>query len=201
MIGLGAALTIGAIFVLLVLSAFFSGSETALTAASRARIHQLEQRGSRAARRVSTMIAARERLIGAILLGNNLVNILASVLATSIFLQFFGPPGIIWATLVMTAIVVIFAEVMPKTYAIANPERTALTVSAVLQPFVVAAGPITAAISFLVRKILGAFGIQAGGRPVLSAHEELRGAISLHHLEGKVVKDERDRLRGILDLR
>ncbi|MHA1524215.1 MAG: HlyC/CorC family transporter [Alphaproteobacteria bacterium] len=201
MIEFGTELTIGAIFVLLVLSAFFSGSETALTAASRARIHQLEQRGSPAARRVSAMIAARERLIGAILLGNNLVNILASVLATSLFLKFFGQSGIIWATLVMTAVVVIFAEVLPKTYAITNPERTALKVSVMLRPFVVAAGPITAAIGFLVRKTLSLFGVQAGNRPVLSAHEELRGAISLHHLEGQVVKDDRDRLRGILDLR
>lgn len=189
-----------AIVILLIISAFFSGSETALTAASRARLHHLEQRGSTAAKRVVGLIARRERLIGAILLGNNLVNILASVLATSLFVQIFGAKGVVWATLVMTVLVVIFAEVMPKTYAITNPERTALRASLPLKIIVAVFAPVTMAVELVVRKSLALFGADTKGRAVLSAREELRGAIQLHHMEGKFVKDDRDMLGGILDL-
>ncbi|MEO1114509.1 MAG: CNNM domain-containing protein, partial [Pseudomonadota bacterium] len=126
-------LAIGAVFVLLFLSGFFSGSETALTAASRARVHQLEKTGDWRARVASRLIASRERLIGALLLGNNLVNILASALATSVFLTLFGEAGVAIATLVMTALVLIFAEVLPKTWAISNPERFALMVSPIVR--------------------------------------------------------------------
>ncbi len=193
-------LTAIAIVVLLVISAFFSGSETALTAASRARLHHLEQRGSEAAKRVAALIERRERLIGAILLGNNLVNILASVLATSLFVQIFGAKGVVWATLVMTVLVVIFAEVMPKTYAITNPERAALRASLPLKYIVAVFAPITMAVEIVVQRALALFGADTKGRAVLSAREELRGAIQLHHLEGKFVKDDRDMLGGILDL-
>ncbi|VAW10311.1 Co2 transporter containing CBS domains [hydrothermal vent metagenome] len=193
-------LTAIAIVVLLIISAFFSGSETALTAASRARLYHLEQRGSKAAMRVAALVARRERLIGAILLGNNMVNILASVLATSLFVQIFGAQGVIWATLVMTVLVVIFAEVLPKTYAITNPERAALRASLPLKYIVAVFAPITMAVEVLVRRTLALFGADTKGRAVLSAREELRGAIQLHHLEGKFVKDDRDMLGGILDL-
>jgi len=193
-------LTAIAIVVLLVISAFFSGSETALTAASRARLHHLEQRGSEAAKRVAALIERRERLIGAILLGNNLVNILASVLATSLFVQIFGAKGVVWATLVMTVLVVIFAEVMPKTYAITNPERAALRASLPLKYIVAVFAPITMAVEIVVQRALALFGADTKGRAVLSAREELRGAIQLHHLEGEFVKDDRDMLGGILDL-
>ena len=105
-----------AIVVLIFFSAFFSGSETALTATSRARLLQIGKDGEWRAMMVRALIERRERLIGAILLGNNLVNILASALATSVFISLFGESGVIYATLVMTAMVVVFAEVMPKTY-------------------------------------------------------------------------------------
>ena len=110
-------------------SAFFSGSETALTAASRAKMHALEEDGNRRARMVNHLLAIRERFIGAILLGNNLANIAASALATSLFLHLFGEAGVVYATIVMTVIVVLFAEVLPKTYAILNADRMALAVA------------------------------------------------------------------------
>lgn len=109
-------ITTGIIFVLLGLSGFFSGSETALTAASRARIHHMAKDGNKGAQRVATLIEDPERLIGAILLGNNLVNILASALATSLLMRLVGEQGVVYATLVMTALVLIFAEVLPKSY-------------------------------------------------------------------------------------
>ncbi len=193
------ALTLFFIVLLLAVSAFFSGSETALTALSRARIHQLRRKGSSRASMVEILIASKEKFLGAILLGNNLVNILASALATSVFLHFLGNKGVLFATVVMTALVVIFAEVLPKTYAIGNPDRMALAVAPILRLVVAVFSPITAAVEWLVRLTLKALG--AGkDNAVLSAQDELRGAIALHHKEGSVVKRDRDMLGGILDL-
>lgn len=192
--------TAAAIAVLLLVSAFFSGSETALTAAARARIHHLEQRGNPSARRVARLLGMRERLLGAILLGNNLVNILASVLATHLFVQIFGGEGVVWATIVMTLLVVIFAEVMPKTYAITDPERAALRVSGPISVVVAVFAPVTMAVEVLVQRSLAMFGADTKGRDVLSVREELRGAIHLHHAQGAFVKGDRDMLGGILDL-
>ncbi len=194
-------MSLGAVAVLLCLSGFFSGSETALTAASRARIHQLEKAGDKRAGLVSRLILARERLIGALLLGNNLVNILASALATSVMLTLFGDAGVVYATLIMTALVLIFSEVLPKTWAIFNPDRFALAVAPVVRVVVAVFGPPIAAVELLVRFILRRFGINIGeDQAILSAHDELRGAVDLQHLEGGLVKDERDRLGGLLDL-
>ncbi len=194
-------LAIGAVFVLLFLSGFFSGSETALTAASRARVHQLEKTGDWRARVASRLIASRERLIGALLLGNNLVNILASALATSVFLTLFGEAGVAIATLVMTALVLVFAEVLPKTWAISNPERFALMVSPIVRFVVAVFGPVVAGVEWIVRHILRLLGVNVGADAfLLSAHDELRGAVDLQHIEGGLEKGERDRLGGLLDL-
>ena len=152
------ALTMGAILILLILSGFFSGSETALTATSRARIHQLAQQGNKRAKGVEKLIQDQERLIGAILLGNNLVNILASALATSMFLNLFGDSGVAYATLIMTALVVIFAEVMPKTYAIQNPDRGALAVAPIIRIIVLVFTPFVWLVQKLVSGVFRLFG-------------------------------------------
>ena len=199
---LGLGITLGAILGLLIISAFFSGSETALTAASRARMHALEEDGNRRARIVNRLLLSRERLIGAILLSYNLANIAASALATSVLLHLFGDAGVAYATLVMTVLVVLFAEVLPKTYAIVNADRMALAVAPSMRLTVALLAPITAAMQLLVRQTLRLFGISVSDDiEVLSAHEELRGAIALHHKEGGVVKLDRDMLGGVLDLR
>lgn len=122
-------LTILAIFLLICCSGFFSGSETALTATSRARMHTLEVNGDDRAGVVNMLIERRDRLIGALLIGNNLVNILASSLTTSLFLGLFGDSGVAIATLLMTVLLVIFSEVLPKSWAISAPERFALVVA------------------------------------------------------------------------
>ncbi|NWG46727.1 MAG: HlyC/CorC family transporter [Alphaproteobacteria bacterium] len=194
-------LTLASILALLMLSAFFSGSETALTAASRARMHRLGQEGDARARRVELLIGDRERLIGALLLGNNLVNILASALATSLLLTLVGEGGVALATILMTLLVLIFSELMPKTYAIRNPDRVAMLVGLPVKVTVTLLAPIVASVRFLVRQMLRIAGLQDDGSDdILSAHEEIRGAIDLHHKEGTVVKDARDMLGGILDL-
>ncbi len=196
------ALILAGIFVLLALSAFFSGSETALTAASRARIHRLEEQGDARARLVGRLIAEPERLLGAILLGNNLVNILASALATSLFLGLFGQAGVAYATIAMTALVVVFAEVLPKTYAITAPDRTALAVAPVIRWFVRLFAPVAGAVQYLVRAMLRAAGLEGGAaRDARAAEEEIRGAIALHHRAGAVERTDRDMLGGILDLK
>ena len=122
-------ISIGTILLLLVLSGCFSGSETALTAASRGKLRTQADKGSAGAARALKITEDNERLIGSVLLGNNLVNILATSLATTLFLQFFGESGVALATLMMTLLVLIFAEVLPKTYAITNAERAAALVS------------------------------------------------------------------------
>ncbi|MGF1461852.1 MAG: HlyC/CorC family transporter [Maricaulaceae bacterium] len=189
-----------AIIVLIALSGFFSGSETAFTAASRARLHALEKDGDGRAARVNIILADRERFIGAVLFGNNLVNILASALATSAFLRLFGEAGVAYATLVMTLVVLVFAEVLPKTYAIANPDKTAMGVSWLIRQIVRLFAPITSAVQTVVRTVLALAGVKTQG-PVLSAHDEIRGAVDLHHQEGGVVKSDKDMLAAVLDLR
>ncbi len=193
-------LTIAAIITLLGLSGFFSGSETALTTASRARMHTLEKEGDPRARTVNRLIESSEQFLGAILLGNNLVNILASSLATSLFIQLFGAGGVAYATLAMTALVVIFAEVLPKTYALANADRFALATAPALRVVVAVFSPVTATVQILVRTILKTAGLVAPENNTMSPQRELRGAIDLHHREGRVVKLDRDMLGGVLDL-
>ncbi|MCO6188145.1 HlyC/CorC family transporter [Rhizobium sp. L1K21] len=186
---------------LICLSGFFSGSETALTAVSRARMHSLQNNGEERAGIVNALIERRDRLIGALLIGNNIVNILSSALATSLFLGLFGDSGVAIATLAMTALLVVFAEVLPKSWAIASPDRFALAVSRPIHAFVLVVGPLSSVVNWLVRKILGIFGFTlASDTSMLSAHEEIRGAVDLLHREGSVVKADRDRLGGILDL-
>jgi len=191
----------GAIFLLLMLSAFFSGSETALTATSRARIHKLESDGNTSAGAVNRLIQNRERLIGAILLGNNLVNILASALATSLFLELFGAKGVALATITMTVLVLVFAEVAPKTAAIARPDAFAMFVAPIMRVIVFLFAPITRIVQMIVRGALKLIGLNVEeNSAVLSATEELRGAIDLHHVEGGLAKEARDLFRGALDL-
>ena len=194
-------LTAAAIFLLLFFSAFFSGSETALTASSRAKLRNQADRGMSGAARALDLTDDNERLIGSILLGNNLVNILATSLATALLTRMLGDSGVAIATLVMTLLVLIFAEVLPKTYAITNPETAAARVSGPIKLVVVLLAPIVSAVRVLVNALLRLFGVRADpDRAVLSYREEIAGALALGHSEGTVDKEDRDRLLGALDL-
>ena len=195
-------LTIAAILICLLLSFFFAGSETALTASSRAAMLRLEQDGNKQAGIVNKLLAARERMIGALLLGNNAVNIAASTMAASLFLAWWGDIGVFYATVVMTVLVVVFAEVLPKTAAINAPDRVALIVARPISFVVRMLVPVLVAVEALVRWILRLFGIRLGeDQSILSPHEELRGALDLMHREGEVEKVDRDMVGGVLDLR
>ena len=183
------------------LSAFFAAGETSLTATSRARMTALERQGNQAARLINRLLASRERLIGAMLIGNNVVNIGASALTTTIFVALFGDAGVIYATGTMSVLVIVFAEVLPKTIAVAKPDRTALLLARPVAITVALLGPILTAIEAFIRGLLRLFGVRIEeNQPILSATEELRGAVDLLEEEGAVVKDEADMFGGLLDL-
>jgi len=151
---------------------------------------------------VSDLVGKRERLIGALLLGNNIANIGASALATGIFTAWFGEVGVLYATGVMTVMVVIFAEVLPKTIAINAPDRLALVVARPMQLAILVLGPALTLIEGIVRVLMRGLGIKIGAnQPILSPIERLRGAVDLLHHEGKVEKQDRDMFGGLLDLR
>ncbi len=194
-------LTAGAILVLLVMSAFFSGSETALTAASRGKLRSAADKGSKGAERALKITEDNERLIGSVLLGNNVVNILATSLATAVLTKLFGQNGVAAATLIMTLLVLIFAEVLPKTFAITNPETVASGVARPISVIVFVFSPIVAAVRYLVRGVLFLFGVRTDpDSNILAVREEIAGALSLGHSEGIVQKEDRDRILGALDL-
>jgi Mg2+/Co2+ transporter CorB len=194
--------TFAVVVVCLLISAFFAASETALTGASRASMLRLSKLGNQDAGIVSSLSDMRERMIGALLLGNNMANIGASALATGIFTIWFGEVGVLYATAIMTVLVVIFAEVLPKTIAINAPDRVALLVARPMKFMVFVLGPLLTVVETIVRMLLRLVGINTGhNQPILSPFERLRGAVDLLHHEGKVEKQDRDMLGGLLDLR
>ena len=194
-------ITAGAIALLILMSAFFSGSETALTAASRGKLRAAQDRGSKGADTALKITEDNERLIGSVLLGNNLVNILATSLATTLFTGLFGDSGVAMATLVMTLLVLIFAEVLPKTYAITNPESAAAGVATPISVVVKLFAPMVSLVRMLVRGVLRVFGVRTDpDSQILAVREEIAGALNLGHSEGVVEKEDRDRILGALDL-
>jgi Mg2+/Co2+ transporter CorB len=200
---MGAILALAPVILgLIALSALFSAAETALVGASRARMHQLEREGDRAAARVNRLLSDQETMIGAILLGNTLINILASALATEVITaEIKGPWGVAAATGVMTVLLLVFAEVLPKTLAILRSDDVARFLSGPALLVVKVFGPIIFAVQWVVRKTLGLFGVRLGMEmDVLAAHEEIRGAVEYHHSEGLVESGDRWMLGGVLDL-
>ncbi|HRY02244.1 MAG TPA: HlyC/CorC family transporter [Beijerinckiaceae bacterium] len=188
--------------VCILLSAFFAGSETALTATSRARMHALEKGGDRRAATVNRLLESRNRFIGAMLLGNTLVNIASSAVATSLLVGLVGDKGAIYATLLMTAMLLIFAEVMPKTLAINFPEKMSLTVARPVAVAVAVFGPVLVAVEAIVHGVLSGVGIRIGeARVVPAGHDELKSTVDYLHQEGGVARADRDMFGGLLDLK
>ena len=191
----------GSILFLLILSGFFSGSETALTASSRGQLKSRAEKGDKGAEKALNLTEDSERLIGSILLGNNLVNILATSLATAMFTRVFGESGVALATLVMTLLVLIFAEVLPTTYAISNAETAAARVARPIGIFVTLLAPVVSAVRAIVRGVLAIFGVRIDpDSNIMSVRDEIAGALQLGHSEGVVEKEDRDRILGALDL-
>ena len=193
-------ITLVSIFLLLTISAVLSGSETALTATSRARMHQLKRKGSRRARMVEKLTYRKEHLLGTILLGNNLVNILASALATSALIGIFGDAGVVYATVIMTLLILIFSEILPKTYAIRHADRAALAMAPLIRGLVFIFGPISTVLQAIVRLILRMLGASGSQNLESEAEDEIRGAIDLYAKEEGRGEGEKDMLGGVLDL-
>ncbi len=192
----------GIVVFCILMAAFFNGSETALTAASRARMHALERTGDRRAGAVNRLLRNRDRLIGAVLLGNTLVSIGSSALLTGVLEELVGYSGVIYATGIMTLALLVFAEIMPKTLAINYPDRVALLVAPAIRFFVAAFGPVLTAVEVIVQGFLRLLGIDTTVREaLLSGREELKSTVDLMHLEGGVQRVERDMFGGLLDLR
>jgi Mg2+/Co2+ transporter CorB len=190
------------ILVLLAISAVFSAAETALTRASRGRMHQLEREGDPGARRVNRLLSDQETMIGAVLIGYNVLNILSSALATTVIEKSIpGALGVALATSVMTVLVVVFVEVLPKTLAIVRADDVARALSTPMLLVVRILGPVIDAIQWVVRRTLRLFGIDLDVEAdVFAAHEEIRGAVNYHHSEGAVETRDRHMLGGVLDL-
>ncbi|WP_020174080.1 HlyC/CorC family transporter [Methyloferula stellata] len=183
------------------LAAFFAASETALTAASRARMYALEKSGDPRAALVNRLLRRRNRLIGATLLGNTLVNIGSSAFMTSVLVALIGDNGVVYATLIMTFLLLVFAEIMPKTLAINYPDRISLIVVRVMSVFVAIFGPVLLAIEAVVRSLFKLMGIDVTRqKSMLSGHEQLKSTVEFLHREGGVERGERDMFGGLLDL-
>ncbi len=194
-------LTALAVTALLLISAFFSGSETALTAASRGVLKAQADKGSRGAKAALAVTDDNERMIGALLLGNNIANILSAALTTALLTDLFGSKGVAIATVMVTVLVLVFAEVLPKTVAIISPVPVAILVAPGVKLLITLFTPIVTTVRAFVRLILRIFGLRADpNRHILALREEIAGAISLGHSEGAVEKEDRDRLLGALDL-
>ncbi|RAU21959.1 hypothetical protein CU669_09645 [Paramagnetospirillum kuznetsovii] len=193
-------LSVVAVIILQAGSAFFAGTETALTAVSRPAMHQLEQDGNVSARRVNRLIDSRHSLIGALLIGNSLTHTLSSSLATGVLVGMFGDAGIAYASAGMTVIIVVFGEVLPKTYAIYHANRVALFFSAPVTAVVFILTPFVRAMEGVTRLTFRMFGASYASSVTLeSSMMELRGAIEVHAGEDEV-KEERRMLRSILEL-
>jgi Mg2+/Co2+ transporter CorB len=191
----------GELIVLLLAGAFFSASETALTAVSRARMATLEGEGNARARLINKIREHKEKMIGALLLGNTVVNILLGALATAVLMQIFGKAGIAYATIGVTILVLIFSEVLPKTYALINPDRLALFLAPAVAIVVAIFSPITYSVNKIVESFFHIFGVKAHVND--EEHEqELRGAIQLFK-ETMDVGQEQEKgamLRSIMEL-
>jgi len=188
------------IAILIVISGMFSGSETSVTSVNRSKIHKLANKGDKKAKNLLKLIDNKNDLISSILVGNNIVNILASVLATALLIDYFGSEGIFYSTLVMTCLIVIFAEVLPKNIALIKADRFALFFSWPLTVFVKIFYPVNLILKFLNHLVYKIFGIDQKN----SAHsvtEDIRNMIDMHEDEGDLHKDESEMINAILDLK
>jgi len=197
-------ITLVCVIILLFFSAFFSASETGFTAVIRAKIHKLKMEGNKRAIMVSSLRKDKDRLIGTILLGNNAVNIAASALATSFAINLIGKDNqesaVLIVTIVMTFLILIFAEVLPKSYAFRNADKVALTVAPVFMILTKILYPLTILVQLFVNVLMRIFRMKSIEGGSSQGIDLLRGAIDMHHQEGAMLKHDRDMLGGILDL-
>jgi len=188
------------IIFLIILSGIMSGSETALTAVSKPRIISKANQGSKRAVFVKNLINSKENTISSLLLSNNLVNILASSLATVFLYDLFGVPGILYATILMTILIVIFAEVLPKIYSINRPNRTALFIAPTIYYLNKVLYPLVYLINLVSKIFLKNIIIKSKNTLDEESEEELKGMIDLYQTSNPDSEHEKEMLQGILTL-
>lgn len=193
-------ITLAIVLVLILCSAFFSGSETALMSSSKPKLHKLEEEGDPHAKTVSKLLDNPAELLSTILLGNNLVNIAASALATVAFTKLFGEAGVVYATLVMTFLVLVFAEVLPKTIASRFPEPIAMAIVNFMALLIIILKPFTKTINFITSRLMNLLGIKTAGDDQNFGEDDIKGAISLGLKTGVLETGEHRMLDSIVGL-
>ncbi|MHA1539740.1 MAG: HlyC/CorC family transporter [Alphaproteobacteria bacterium] len=188
------------ILFLIICAAFFSSAETAITGTSTARLYHLEEEGNKSAKLMNKLLQKKDQLIATILIGSNLVNVLSSALAANLLVQMFGDAGLVYATLIMTVMLLLFSEVLPKTYALYHADKTALGFAPVLYFLTILCTPFTLVLKRVTRVFMRLCGGELGDGVSELSDEELLGVISLHGVKGEDEKQEKEMLRGILDL-
>ncbi len=187
------------LFIMVIISAFFSGSETAFMRSNRFRMRHLADQGRRDAQRVNSILERPDRLLSTILLGNNFVNVLASSIATALFLTIFGDKGIVYATVAMTVILLIFAETTPKTIAAYRAEQVSMLVSSPMKWVIALLNPISHLVNLASRGLLSLFGLKMEQEEALTA-EDVGSVISLGHKEGLIQEPKARMLIAIMDM-
>ena len=179
-------------------SAFLSATETAITASSPGKMQKLKSEGVKRANVVLQILKNKEKVIGALLIGNNLVNTISTTIATSIFINWLGDAGTVVASAVMACIIIIFGEVVPKAIAVAKSEQIALFASPAIVIFLKILRPISYFFDILIRMLC--FVLRINLEQNISGKDEVRGVIEHYHQEGNVYKSDRDMLGGVLDI-
>ncbi len=192
-----------AVLLCLLVAAYLSAAETAITGVSRPRMHRLAQQGNKRAAIVNDLLDRKDETVSAVLLGNNVVNIFSASLTTAVLTALFGAAGIVYATLAIGVMVVIFAEVMPKTWALLRADRVALTLAPSIVVTLALLGPLARGVAWVSRFFLGLLGVRIDRNPDADEHADvLRGAIELHgHGQtDEAAPAEKAMLRSVLDL-
>ena len=187
------------LLLLLAGSSFFSSAETALMSLSKIRIRHMLEEGVKGAKLVHKLISTPNKLLGTILVGNNIVNIGASALATSLAITYFGASGVTVATIFMTVLVLIFGEITPKTLAAQNAEKVAIKVSKPIYFLMNILGPVIKFINFITTGLIRLLGGNVEGNQALITEDELKTMINVSHEEGVLDVDERQMIQNVFD--
>ena len=195
----GDLVQIGLLVILLIGSGFFSASETALMSLSRIKIRHMEEDGVRGAKLVSSLLENSNRLLSSILVGNNIVNIAATSISTSLFITLWGEQGVAAATALMTVLVLIFGEITPKTISANSPEKVSIFVAKPIKVFMVILSPIVWVFNVITKVIFKLLGVDDDGVKPFITEEELKTMVNVSHEEGVLEMEEREIINNVFE--
>lgn len=195
----GSLVQIVLLVILLIGSGFFSASETALMSLSRIKIRHMEEDGVRGAKLVGSLIENSNRLLTSILIGNNIVNIAATSISTSLFISIWGSQGVAAATALMTVLVLVFGEITPKTISASTPEKIALMVAKPIKFFMIILKPVVAVFNVITKIIFKLFGVDDHGVRPFITEEELKTMVNVSHEEGLLEMEEREIINNVFE--